>query len=90
MADRAPPTGKVAEFSSKWRVQFSHLRGESENHTVVHNRCAARGALEAHDVVAVTMRDFEDWLARHNAFGNALIWTDVIHVIGCFNHCELH
>jgi len=25
MADRAPPTGKVAEFSSKWRVQFSHL-----------------------------------------------------------------
>ena len=53
-----------AIFSCSWRIRERY---------VVHNRFAARGALEVHDVVAVTMRDFEDWLARHNAFGNALI-----------------
>jgi hypothetical protein len=29
------PAG-FAEFSSKWRTGFSHLRGGSENRTVVH------------------------------------------------------
>jgi hypothetical protein len=30
------PTSRFAEFSSKWRTGFSHLRGGSENRTVVH------------------------------------------------------
>jgi hypothetical protein len=33
----ATPYQRVAEFSSKWRTRFSHLRGGSENHTVVVN-----------------------------------------------------
>jgi len=31
MADRDAFTGGFAEFSSKWRKRFSHLRGGSSN-----------------------------------------------------------
>ena len=36
MADDDVSTCRFAEFSSKWRMGFSHLRGGSENLTVVH------------------------------------------------------
>jgi hypothetical protein len=37
MADSDVSTCGFAEFSSEWRTGFSHLRGGSENRTVVHN-----------------------------------------------------
>jgi hypothetical protein len=36
VADADSPTCMFAEFSSKWRTGFSHLRGGSYNRTVVH------------------------------------------------------
>src|SRR5271163_874058 len=43
------PTCRLAEFSSKWRTAFSHLRGGSYNRTVVHEfpRREDRGAEES-------------------------------------------
>jgi serine/threonine protein kinase len=38
VADDGASTCRVAEFSSKWRTGFSHLRGGSYNRTVVHIR----------------------------------------------------
>jgi hypothetical protein len=35
VADNDRSTRSVAEFSSKWRTRFSHLRGGSYNHTVM-------------------------------------------------------
>jgi hypothetical protein len=36
MAERDSFTCDLPEFSSKWQTRFSHLRGGSYNHTVVH------------------------------------------------------
>jgi hypothetical protein len=36
LADGDASTWAFAEFSSKWRMGFSHLRGGSYNRTVVH------------------------------------------------------
>jgi hypothetical protein len=36
VADGDVSTCRFAEFSPKWRTDFSHIRGESYNRTVVH------------------------------------------------------
>jgi hypothetical protein len=41
MADGDVLTSGCAEFSSKWRTRFSHLRGGSYNRTVVQNSMSA-------------------------------------------------
>jgi hypothetical protein len=36
VADDDASTSRLAEFSSRWRTRFSHVRGGSYNRTVVH------------------------------------------------------
>jgi len=50
MADYDSSTCGFADFSSKWRTRFSHLHGESYNHTVVQISIVhASGRAEADD-----------------------------------------
>ena len=44
MADHEASTSGFAGFSSRWRTGFWHLRGGSENQTVVHD-CGRRHRL---------------------------------------------
>jgi hypothetical protein len=75
VADDGAPTSALAEFSSKWRKRFSHLRGGSYNRTVVHKPRSTLPPTGASNHDPAEFRDAEPVditrrAASHLAFGH--------------------